>query len=102
MTTHIARAILAGFILTGALAQALANDEAGQSMPFRILPQALDKALMQFSDQSGIQLVVTADTVRGKSTKGVTGTFEPTKALAMLLEDSGLQYQMVNPRSFAI
>ena len=49
-----------------------------------------------------MQLVVTAQVVRDKSTKGVQGAFEPVKALAMLLEGSGLEYSQVNARSFAI
>ncbi len=103
MITRTAKSILAALALVGVFAtSSYAGDVQGRSMSFKISPQALDSALMQFSDQSGIQLVVTADTIRGKSTRGVQGMFEPEKALERLLEGSGLQYQVVNPRSFAI
>lgn len=97
-----ARLILLGVVCSGVLRVAMAADSVNEPAAFQIPAQSLDSALMQFSQQSGIQLVVTAETVRGKLTQGVRGTLEPTAALKLLLDGSGLEVRVVNERSLAI
>ena len=100
---HSPRLRLAAQLATALLLPAWACAQGvHQPADFKISPQSLDSALVQFSDQSGVQLVVTADVVRGRSTQGVEGRFEPVAAMTVLLQGSGLHYSVINPRSLAI
>lgn len=61
---------------------------------FNIPPQPLADALTLFGRQSGMQVSVDADLVRGLSSPGVTGTMTPEQALARLLAGTGVTYQL--------
>ncbi len=99
MKRIFARLAVFALIACGLSAQAATTE---QAVAFRIAAQPLDSALVEFSRQSGLQLVVSSETTRGKSSQGVQGSFQPTAALKMLLAGSGLDYSVVNPRSLAI
>lgn len=57
---------------------------------FNIPPQAVGDALVDFGRQSGLQVSMDADQVRGLSSQGVRGTMTPTQALERLLAATGL------------
>src|SRR5262249_4425284 len=68
------KGILTGFgLLTLLAAAAMADEMRDRPVAFQIAAQSLDSALVEFSKQSGLQLVVTSDTIRGKATRGVQG-----------------------------
>lgn len=52
--------------------------------------QALTKALIQFSEQSGLVFVIPADLVKQKKSAAVRGYMTPSDALTRLLAGSGL------------
>ena len=62
---------------------------------YDIAPQRLDSALLQFSDQAGIQLVVDAELASGIDTRGVSAVTTGRNALQILLENTGLRFGSV-------
>lgn len=56
---------------------------------FDIAPQSVVDALADFGRQSGLQVSMDADQVRGVSTQGVHGTMTPRQALDRLLASTG-------------
>ncbi|WP_246870231.1 TonB-dependent receptor [Novosphingobium sp. SG707] len=70
-----------------AQAQAVAAEEMGS---FHIAPQSVADALADFSRQSGLQVSMDADQVRGLSSQGVNGAMTASQALTRLLASTGL------------
>jgi iron complex outermembrane receptor protein len=60
---------------------------------FNIAPQSLETALADFSSQSMLPVLATPAVTGAKRTSGVVGVVEPTTALAMLLQGTGLTYR---------
>lgn len=77
----------------GARAQTTTEQAAAQHS-FAIAPQTLPDALTQFGRQSGMQVSVHGDLVRGLTTGGVTGTMTADAALARLLAGTGLAHEL--------
>ncbi|BAR98030.1 TonB-dependent receptor [Blastochloris viridis] len=96
-------ALAAGLALhTPAFAQSQPGAPGAATATFRIAPQPLSQALVEFSRTTGIQLFVTADVVRGVNSPGVQGTLNPTAALSRLLAGSGLSYRFTNGSTVTI
>jgi iron complex outermembrane recepter protein len=97
--TRVLQGLLATTLLslTSALAQ-----EADNRAQFDIPPQALDSALLAFSDQADVQVVVSADAVKGLSTRGVSGRFSAPSALRTLLAHTGLQFDVFGDRTYSV
>ena len=75
---------------------AVAADGLDREVTFDIAPQSLDHALLEFSKQSGIQIMVASSSVGNAVTRGVKGTHRASEALVMLLKDSGLSFSVSN------
>ena len=90
-------ALLIG-VAAGALAAPLAAPRAvAQEIPtrsFSIPPGPLGPALTAFGTQSGAQVSYLPETVAGLATQGVSGGYAPATALALLLEGTGLDYDI--------
>jgi len=93
-------------IVAGALAAGsrpgYAAIELGPEKHFDIAPQQLPSALLQFSEQSGIQVTSPGQLVEGKRSAGVIGIFSPGTALALLLKDTALEFDAVDGRTVVI
>ena len=76
--------------------------ELGQEKHFDIPPQQLPAALLKFSEQSGVQVTSPGQLVEGKKSPGVVGTFNPARALALLLKDTSLNYDVVDGNTVVI
>jgi len=74
----------------------------GQQRQFDIAPQQLSSALLKFSAQSDIQVTVPGQLVEGKNSQGVVGKFNPGSALAILLKDTALHYDVVDGSTVVI
>ncbi len=76
---------------------------ASQKIAFNITAPSLVDALIQFTEQSGLQL---AFPTRGGATSlpapQVVGELTPQAALERLLKDSGLKYEFTNDRTVSI
>lgn len=66
----------------------------GAERTFSIAAQPLPEALLQFREQSGLQVAYKTEDVRGLRIQGVNGTFAPEEALTRLLAGTGLQYRV--------
>jgi len=80
----------------------LAAIDLGQQRQFDIAPQQLSSALLKFSAQSDIQVTVPGQLVEGKNSQGVVGKFNPGSALAILLKDTALHYDVVDGSTVVI
>lgn len=69
---------------------------------FDIPAQALETALLDFSQQARMQIVVANEAAKGISSPAVQGEYPVTRALAMLLEGSGLGYRVTDERTIAV
>lgn len=69
---------------------------------FDIPAQGLDSALLAFSEQGKIQVVVSTDAVSGRETDGVEGEHTPREALEHLLANAGLTYSAVGLETVAV
>ncbi len=67
--------------------------ESDQIKSFNIPAQDLQSALIQFSKQSGIQLLYPTEITAGIKTKGVQGKFASREALGLLLSKTNLVYK---------
>lgn len=85
--------VSAGGLAFPAVAAAQASTS-GEARAFSIPVQSLADALTDFGEQSGLQVSVNADDVRGRSTGGVSGRMAPALALGRLLAGTGLGYRI--------
>ena len=81
---------------------AVLADSLDEPTSFEIDAQALDTALIEFSEQADIQLVVRGELVTGLESDGLRGEFTPRTALAALLDDTGLSYTAIGEDSVAV
>jgi hypothetical protein len=77
-------------LLLANAAQADDVEPAAGPIAFRIEPQSLDRALMEFSAASGQQVVVDGKLSTGVYSPGVSGSYTPRQALDKLLEGTGI------------
>jgi iron complex outermembrane receptor protein len=59
-------------------------------------------ALVQFSQQTGLQILFATDGAMHLTAPRLTGTMTQRAALEYLLRDSGLTYEVVNSRTIAV
>jgi len=78
--------------LIGALcAMAVCSIAQAQTQEMNIPAGELPAGLKQYAAQTGVQLLYSADDVKGKTTAGVRGSHTSEQALAILLAGSGLE-----------
>ena len=73
-----------------------------QQRQFDIAPQQLSSALLKFSAQSDIQVTVPGQLAEGKKSPGVVGRLKAGSALAILLKDTALHYDVVDGSTVVI
>ena len=94
---------IAPYVITTAQAQSEPAPQSGQSVAtFDIAPQPMAKALMQFSEKTGIQLFYNSSLVNGLQSPGVRGTMTAEAALKHMLAGSGLAFKFTNATTIAI
>ncbi len=94
---------MAGIFLSLLCAVAGAEEPPVQSVTLDIDAPTMVKALIQFTQQSGLQLIFPTDEEAARiPARKLTGTYTPEVALDRLLKGSGLQYEFINPRTIAI
>jgi iron complex outermembrane receptor protein len=72
------------------------------SSEFSIPQQPLASALLTYSEQSGIQIAVDANTVSGKSSTPISGEHSSSVALSEILGSSGLTYSVIDDNTVAV
>jgi iron complex outermembrane recepter protein len=102
-TLVLSTILASGGLSVSALAQSpqspqspqLPQAAAQQTLPgFSIPPQSLTDGLAQFGQQSGWQVSVPGDLIRGSVTPGVHGRMTPPQALDRLLAGTGFTYSI--------
>ena len=102
ITYQLRRALCATAFIPLSLSISAYASELNKPTQFNIPAQSLDVALVSFSEQANIQIVVQADNVKNLETKGVTGNHNAESALQLLLSGSGLIYKMVGDDTIAV
>jgi iron complex outermembrane receptor protein len=67
-----------------------------------IAPQPVADALVEFSEQTGVQLVYLSDIVRTRMSNGAPAGLAAAEALAKLLDGTGLGFEFINARTVRI
>lgn len=97
------RSLLAGLALVPILSAPLTLPACAQdTRAFEIAGGPLDAALDAYARQAGVQLLYTAETVSGLTTRGVRGRHPPEAALERLLEGSGVSWTRSRPGVFVL
>ena len=99
--TKVLLFVLALFVAAG-IRPSLGAIDLEQQRQFDIAPQQLSSALLKFSAQSDIQVTVPGQLAEGKQTAGVVGRFNAGSALAILLKDTSLHYDVVDGNTVVI
>jgi iron complex outermembrane recepter protein len=69
---------------------------------FNIPAQSLDTALLAFSDQAKVQVLMWSDVRTNPHSQGATGDRSAASALAAILESTGLSFQQIDAETVAI
>lgn len=75
---------------------------ADRELALKVTAPTIVGALIQFSQQTGLQLVYPSDDTIGLAAPKLEGTYTPKAALKYLLEDSGLTFEFVNERTILV
>lgn len=92
----VAGIVMLSIVLSG-LCQATEH-----SQDYNISAQSLNDALIQFAAETNLQLLFSADRVRGIEVKALSGTLSREQALHQLLLDTGLTYQFIDNKTVTI
>src|ERR1700694_1861404 len=67
-----------------------------------IAPQPLPQALTTFAQHTGLQLIYVSAVADAQRSKGARAGLSLSKALTQLLEDTGLRFDFLDPRTVKI
>lgn len=96
------RARLMGTALASSLALMTGIAGAAPLSDFDIPAQSLDDALIAFSMQAGVSILVSNDLLRNLRSKPVSGALDAREALEDLLDGSGLEIERVDDTTYSI
>ena len=69
---------------------------------YKIPAQSLNNALVQFAGGSNLEIIFTADMVRGLKTKSLLGKMSVASALDQLLQNTGFTYYFINTQTVTL
>ena len=72
-----------------------------QMIDFKIAPQRLATALLEFSHQANVQIVVGSE-VGDRRSAGLSGRYSIAQGLTALLQGSALVYRVINDTSITV
>lgn len=106
LLSRAVRGALFGLALIGAnlpaMASAASNASSQQARQWNIAAGPLAPALDQLARQGGLNLSYDAASLQGKTTRGVSGNYDSSQALAQLLQGSGVQVMAQGANSFLL
>jgi hypothetical protein len=91
-----------GLLMMAPCAGAADDLESADSIELRIDAPTMMAALVQFSQQTGLQLLFPTDGATRLAAPRVEGHLTPRAALEQLLRDSGLTFEFVNARTVSV
>ena len=83
----------------------LSGDEPGANSAvytLHIEAQSLERALQEFSRQTGIQIIFFSYLTDGRRSDGLDGVYTVSAAMGALLSNSGLTYRSINQQTIEI
>ncbi len=95
----IAAASIVGAAVLGAPSTACAQT---QAIAFRIRPQSLEGALVDFAQQSDVSISLPTEGLDGAHSPGLNGRFDTDQALTRLLAGTSYRFERVGDRAFRI
>lgn len=95
-----ASVFLVGVALISSMSVAAA--ELSRRVRFDIPAQSLQQALFRFTDQTGVQVVVSSELLSDKTSTDVSGELPIQQGLLTLLDGTQLEFSVVNPRTVAL
>ncbi len=107
MRKYIERKHLRGFLLMLAfiflcfMPRSLAHADQ-RSVTFNIPAQPMEAALLQFSEQARVQLIVAVDPKQLPDSAGVFGVYAPDEALGRLIEGAALEYYFTSGNTVTV
>lgn len=103
MSGVLATGLLVGPLAYGADTQpAMSTAGVANAIAFDIPAQSLETALLRFSEQASMQVVVANGVAHGAMSPQVKGEFSAAEALQRLLKESALTYEVTDERTIAI
>jgi hypothetical protein len=88
--------------MMGLCAVAAEPTDTQDRVELRIDAPTMMAALVQFSEQTGLQLLFPTEGATRLVAPRVEGHLTPRAALEQLLRDSGLRFEFVNPRTVSV
>lgn len=95
---ELALGLLVVLVLTGSVKA----QQPGQAIEFEIPSQPVASALLSFSEQADLQIIVDGSVVQGLRSAAVSGPMQPNDALDALLLDTGLTYRYSSARTVTV
>ena len=77
-------------------------DGLGTVVRLSIRPQTVASALLEFSDQTKLQIVSVGSEVRGRDSPGAEGEWTAREGLTRLLEGTELQFELINEQTIRV
>lgn len=90
-----------GLVLTGPVAAQTAA-EVSAAQTYEIPAQPLASALNVFGRQSGLQVTLASSNAQGVTSSAVSGNYTPQEALSIMLQSTGLPYQINADRTVLV
>jgi glucose dehydrogenase len=87
--------------ICGLFSMTAAAMDLAQMIDFKIAPQRLATALLEFSHQANVQIVVGSE-VGDRLSAGLSGRYSIAQGLSALLQGSALVYRVINDTSIAV
>jgi len=77
-------------------------DDAAAPRYFDIPAQRMDAALIEFSEQADIQLMIATELVENLNSRGIRGRYVPEDALTRLIAGTNLTFHAVGQKAIAV
>ena len=90
------------FVVTAALAAAPVPAFANESHDFEIAATDISIAVREFGKQAGVEILASADLLRGKTLHPLNGEYSTDQALNILLAQTGLTHRYVGERGVVL
>ncbi len=90
------------FVVAVSFAMSAKAQQTNSQVDFEIPQQTVSSAMISFSEQANMQIIVDASLVEGLQTAGVSGSMQPGAALEAILKQTDLQYEFSGPRTVTI
>jgi iron complex outermembrane receptor protein len=83
-------------------ASAVPEPASADKRNFDVPVQPVETALIVFAKQAHIQLLVTPNLPKGLPETGLSGSYDISTALRILLRDTGLEFQFAGPDTITV